>query len=148
MNGKLIRPARLADLAQVVAIERGWKTSPGWTSEQFEKELENPSTEFLVADLGGRVVGYAIFRKVPPEAQILNVAVSPDFFMRGFGRALIEAVLILSRGYGLSKVTLEVSAWNGRALSVYRRAGFRVVGRRPKFYNDGSDALLMDRALL
>ena len=44
-------------------------------------------------------------------------------------------------------MTLEVSAENAAALGLYRSAGFAAVGRRKKFYADGSDAVLMDAIL-
>jgi ribosomal protein S18 acetylase RimI-like enzyme len=44
-------------------------------------------------------------------------------------------------------MTLEVSAANAPAQALYLSEGFAVVGRRPKFYNDGSDAVLMDADL-
>lgn len=40
---------------------------------------------------------------------------------------------------------LEVKAHNERAIALYRRHGFEEVGRRPKFYACGADAVLMAR---
>lgn len=41
--------------------------------------------------------------------------------------------------------TLEVRAGNAAAVALYRRLGFEEVGRRRRYYADGSDALLMTR---
>jgi hypothetical protein len=41
--------------------------------------------------------------------------------------------------------TLELKAHNQKALRLYERHGFAEVGRRPKFYACGADALLMAR---
>jgi ribosomal-protein-alanine N-acetyltransferase len=42
---------------------------------------------------------------------------------------------------------LEVSATNDAARRLYDGAGFVEVGRRPRYYADGTDAVLMQRAL-
>jgi len=142
-----IRPARSADLAEILAIEAGWPTTPHWTRRQFEAELGSERSLFVVCERGGRVCGYAAAWKVPPECQILTIAVKPDQARRGIGRALLSHVIDACRAWGLEKATLEVSERNTPALRLYESAGFKIVGRRPKFYNDGSDAILMDRVL-
>jgi ribosomal-protein-alanine N-acetyltransferase len=95
----------------------------------------------------GIVRGYFILRRVPPEAQMVDLAVRPADQGRGLGQALLEHATATARDWGCAKVTLEVSASNEPAQRLYRAAGFEVVGRRPKFYNDGSDAILMDLPL-
>ena len=96
---------------------------------------------FLVAD-DGSVRGYAVARLLDGEAQLLDLAAAEDG--QGIGRALWAALASAARARGAAKLTLEVSAANSRALLFYKRAGALVVGRRAKFYNDGSDAILMD----
>ena len=45
-------------------------------------------------------------------------------------------------------MTLEVRGGNGAAMELYRKLGFREVGRRPGYYaGGGEDAVLMDLAL-
>jgi ribosomal-protein-alanine N-acetyltransferase len=142
-----IRPARSADLGQILAIEVRRFTPPGWKRSHFEAALANPRTLFVVAEEEGRVAGYACCWQVPPDLQIHSVVVAPEAARRGIGKALLGHVLAAARAEGLEKAALEVSDKNGPALGLYRSAGFEVVGRRPKFYNDGSDAVLMDLSL-
>jgi ribosomal-protein-alanine acetyltransferase len=141
------RAAQRDDLEAVLAIEKSWPTTAGWTRAQFESELENPRSRFVVAEEEGRLAGYAVFWSVPPEAQILDIAVAPDSARRGLGRFLLDVILAHARRLGLKKATLEVRAGNEAALALYRAAGFSVVGRRPRFYPDGEDAVLMDLGL-
>ena len=68
------------------------------------------------------------------------------------GRGLASALLDLARaeadrlrGRGLS---LEVRPSNRRAYLLYRRLGYQVIGRRPRYYADGEDALVMFLALV
>lgn len=139
------RFAEPADLDAVVAIEKAWPTSAGWTRAQFETELRNPRARFVVAEEEGVLAAYAVLWAVPPEAHILDVAVEPARARKGLGRFVLEAVLAQARRLDLKKATLEVRGDNSPALALYRAAGFRVVGTRPKFYNGLVDAVLMDR---
>lgn len=142
-----MRPASSADLSALVEIEAAWTTTPGWTREHFEEELASPRSYLAVHEEEGRVAGYAGYQRIPPEAQVTTVAVRPDLAGRGLGRRLVGHLVESARREGLTRMTLEVSEKNEPALKLYKTAGFKVVGRRAKFYNDASDALLMDLIL-
>ncbi|MCX5795468.1 MAG: ribosomal protein S18-alanine N-acetyltransferase [Elusimicrobia bacterium] len=140
------RPAQPADLDAVCAIAQSTPFSARWSRAQYEEELGSGRGLFaVVADAEAR--GYLVLRKVPPEAQLVDIAVRPQDQGRGLGRALLACAAQTARAWGCARITLEVSAANETALRLYRRAGFQVVGRRPKFYNDRSDAILMDLIL-
>ncbi len=53
----------------------------------------------------------------------------------------------VARAAGCVLVGLEVSSENSAALRLYEGLGYRIVGRRPNYYNDGSGALLMSLRL-
>lgn len=137
-----IRPARKADLAASARV-----SAAAWTRGQLEEKLADPRAIFLVADDGGTALGHALALVVLDEAQLVDVSVDPSSRRRGVGSALLAALLAAAARSGCARAALEVSARNAAALAFYRRAGFVVVGRRPKFYNDGADAVLMEREL-
>jgi ribosomal protein S18 acetylase RimI-like enzyme len=136
----LVRPARGFDVEEIAAIARR-PFAARWTREAYAAEAERTDSLFLVAD-DGKVLGYAVARVFDGEVQLLDLAAAEDG--TGTGRALWDAVAAAARTRGAAKLTLEVSAANARAITFYKRAGAVVVGRRAKFYNDGSDAILMD----
>ena len=140
-----VRPARRADVAAVAAVARARTESAGWPPAALEEEIERDGSLFFVSEGAAGVLGYLIARIAPDEAHIVDIAARED--RRGAGRALLDALFETARSLRLTRVTLEVGARNVRAQNFYTAAGFRVVGRRPKFYNDGSDAVLMDRNL-
>ena len=145
-----VRPAQAADLDAVVEIEAAWPTSPHWSRRQFEAELAERGAKrsiFLVAESDLVVAGHAVAWLVEEEAQILTLAVHRALARAGVGRLLLRALLDAARAAGCRKATLEVSEANVAARSLYEASGFAVVGRRPGFYEDGSDALLMDKPL-
>jgi len=141
----VIRPAGPKDLDAVAAICSACRGLPRWTREHFEAELANDRAYFCVCAEGGEVLGYAGLWILPPEAQITTIAVRPDRVRAGLGRTLLDHLHATAAGKGCSTASLEVSALNEAALALYGKAGYRIVGRRPNYYNDGSDALLMVR---
>ena len=72
------------------------------------------------------------------------IAVDPERARRGVGKFLLEKNFEKLIGLAFETVTLEVSAANKAALALYFSLGFVEVGRRAKYYPDGTDAVLMD----
>lgn len=118
-----------------------------WSAELFWSELAQPGRTWLAAvDGSGRVVGYAGLARNPDEAYVQNIAVVAEAQGRGTGAALLDALLAEAAADGLTAVGLEVRADNEPAQRLYRRRGFRVVGRRRGYYQpSGADALVMVR---
>lgn len=140
----LIRRMAAADLPAVEEIDRISFSSP-WNPGAYWYELhENERARCWVAVAGGRVAAALVGWLVLDEYQIGTIAVHPDFRRRGIGRRLMAAAIEEARGAGAVQVTLEVRAGNRSAQSLYEGFGFKIVGRRPRFYSDGEDALLMN----
>jgi ribosomal protein S18 acetylase RimI-like enzyme len=141
MKSPAVRPATPADAEAVAALaRRGF--AAGWSRDAYAEECARAGSLFFVVADDGAVRGYALARLDGEEAALLDLAAAEDG--RGTGRALWAALTAAARSRGARRLTLEVSERNARAREFYARAGARVVGRRPKFYNDGADALLMD----
>lgn len=139
-----IREAQPADLLAVAAIEKRLPTAAGWTLGQFQSALNSDRYEFAVLEEDGKIMGHALVLKVHPEGQLVDICVAPEASGKGFGRKLLDHLIGFFRSAGYSRLTLELRTGNEPALKLYGRAGFQVVGRRKKFYNDGADAILMD----
>jgi [ribosomal protein S18]-alanine N-acetyltransferase len=87
-------------------------------------------------------------------APLLDTSVSSRFWTRlkswtslrgqGVGRLLLGSALAAARASGAELVALEVRVTNADAIALYLAAGFREVGRRKKYYDNGEDAILMD----
>jgi ribosomal protein S18 acetylase RimI-like enzyme len=61
-------------------------------------------------------------------------------------RALLDAVLCEETARGAGSALLEVRVSNLVARAFYASTGFVAVGRRPRYYANGEDALLMTRS--
>ncbi len=139
-----IRPMEDADIPAVQALDRLAFTVP-WPPSAYAHELHHsPHSRLWVAEADGKVAGFAVLWLILDEAHIATLAVHPAFRRRGIGRKLLETMLTAAQANGARLATLEVRAGNFAAQALYRRHGFRVVGRRPKYYTDnGEDALIM-----
>lgn len=130
-----------ASFAAAMAEIHATAFAPGarWSVASFATELALPGVFGLIDRTGGLLLG----RIVAEDAEILTLAVAPEFRRRGRGRALLAAALAHARREGARRVTLEVSVGNEAARALYRDAGFREVGKRAAYYPDGSDALVL-----
>lgn len=140
----LIRPARQADLEAIWGIEQECYAY-GWSRAQLAQEIGHAVGTFELCCVGPRIAGYICYWLIAGELQILNVATASAFRRRGVAARLLEQALSSCAARGLDSAWLEVRAGNAAAIALYRRFGFVVAGRRPAYYPDGEDALLMGR---
>ena len=82
----------------------------------------------------GRLRGFALSRLAADEAEILTVAVDPALRGHGVGRDLMREHLARATLSGARAIFLEVDPDNDAAVALYRRFGFRDVGRREGYY--------------
>ena len=113
-----------------------------WNEEMLVSELLDKLACFYIVSSDSVDVGYYSFLHVFDEAHIMNVAVLPEFQGRGFGREEMKDLLKKTYDLGAKNVTLEVRESNFKAVSLYESMGFVCVGKRPKYYMDGEDALI------
>lgn len=85
----------------------------------------------LVAVAEGRVVGHAALLEIESgRVGEFLIFVHQDDQNRGIGTALTRAAIELAKAFGYSRLWLTVEALNPRAIHVYERSGFRLVGPR------------------
>jgi ribosomal-protein-alanine N-acetyltransferase len=145
-----IRPADAADADACAAVHRTGFDRP-WDRHEFERLLAGSGVLAHVALSRQLVVGFCLCRLVADEAEILSIAVDPGRRRAGVGHLLLARQLSELPYSGVRRLFLEVDEGNAAALSLYRRHGFREVGRRQSYYRkaDGSHAtaLVMRRDL-
>jgi [ribosomal protein S18]-alanine N-acetyltransferase len=126
-----------------LAIEQEASPHP-WTRGIFIDELSHGDTRtYRIALCDGAVVGFAGVLNQVGEAHITNIAVTPECRRRGIAARLLLSVLRLAIERGALAATLEVRVANVAAQKMYHRFGFVPAGVRPKYYQDGEDALIM-----
>jgi ribosomal-protein-alanine N-acetyltransferase len=114
----------------------------GWSEDEVERLLLDQRVIAHRAMHGRELAGFILSRMAADEAEILSVAVAARRRGRGVARALLDLHLRRLAGLGVRAVFLEVEESNEPARRLYRRAGFREVGRRPGYYPEGGGSAL------
>jgi ribosomal-protein-alanine N-acetyltransferase len=138
--------------AAAIALLHGASFRQGWSENDLEAMLLDRNVVAHRAMMGRMVAGFILSRLIGDEAEILSVAVAAARRSRGLARALLNLHLRRLAGLGARTVFLEVDEDNSPARRLYQRAGFREVGRRPGYYQQGRDkaatALVLRRDLV
>jgi ribosomal-protein-alanine N-acetyltransferase len=117
-----------------------------WTAAEFGDLLAQRTT--LLVTLPG---GFALGRVAGPEAELLTLAVDPEARRRGLGAALIAGFEAAAAARGAEQCLLEVAVTNAAARGLYRRLGYALAGRRPRYYVRAAappvDALVLRKRL-
>jgi [ribosomal protein S18]-alanine N-acetyltransferase len=138
----LIRTMLHEDVPAVCAVDDLCFSSP-WSEAAFAGEITTTVGYYRVAELDGEVVGYLGSQVVLDEAHVTTLGVHPDVRRRGTGERLLVDFLQYALRSGCRRLTLEVRESNPEAQALYRKYGFTPVSRRPRYYPDGEDAIVM-----
>ncbi|HEX3943003.1 MAG TPA: ribosomal protein S18-alanine N-acetyltransferase [Rhizomicrobium sp.] len=121
--------------------------SDAWSENAFRQLMEVPNTLALFACTGsGEVIGFILVRSAADECEILSLAVDAEHRRQTVGSKLVEAAARDVHGRGARAMFLEVDVNNAAATHLYRKLGFKEVGRRTGYYricDSLSDALVL-----
>lgn len=152
-----IRPATVADLDDIVKLEKKSFGDQAWRREILRRYLQsgedNPArvpifVAFAKAANGeSEFAGYTIgCRGGKDNGMVLDLVVSPEFKGRHLGRALLEQVSESLQDAGASRLTLEVESTNKPAIRLYESVGFVKDRLLPDCYGEKRDAYWMIKA--
>jgi ribosomal-protein-alanine N-acetyltransferase len=136
---------RIEDLPAVTGIDKISFSLP-WPESSYRFEVaDNEAARCFVAEAeDGRIAAMIVSWIIVDEAHIATFATHPDFRRQGIGSKLLSEALDDARQAGARRAFLEVRASNETAQEMYKRFGFEVAGRRPRYYRDNAeDAILM-----
>jgi ribosomal-protein-alanine N-acetyltransferase len=145
-----IRTASPADAGVLAALEAACFGEP-WTQAALSSALCDEKYLILVGEIEAGAekiaVGYIAGWSVGDEAELARVAVIAARRGAGLGELLLRAFIEQTRSRRVREIFLEVRVGNQIAKRLYERCGFETVGRRPQYYADGEDALVMRLAI-
>ena len=172
MSAFAVRQAGPGDEEALAALDALCFGEGAWSLDSFWKEMnDNPFAVYILAETVSdaelaemaeipeaelpeeeaadipdpELMGYAGLWLIAGEGHITNVAVHPDHRRGGVAKVLLPLMLELCKEQDVTDITLEVRPSNEAALALYRGFGFKEEGRRPKYYEDGEDALILWR---
>lgn len=138
-------PMTHAALPQVASVEQSAYKYP-WTHGNFSDSLKaGYQAQMLTggdAAAAAELLGYFVAMKGVDEVHLLNITVAPPHQLQGWGRLMLDALALWSRGQGAQWLWLEVRVSNSHAKALYLRYGFREVGLRKGYYPEGGTSLL------
>ncbi|MFW0784392.1 ribosomal protein S18-alanine N-acetyltransferase [Gordonia sp. CPCC 206044] len=151
-GGLIIDDLDYSDIPRCAALEKEmFEGDSPWPATAFRAELNAPYNRYFAAreHPGGEVVGYAGVSTLGTpgsfECEIHTIAVAPSHRGRGYGRALLAALLEVADGCA-APMFLEVRTDNDTAIELYARNGFVRSGIRRNYYQpSGADAYTMIR---
>jgi ribosomal-protein-alanine N-acetyltransferase len=118
-----------------------------WSTSQFKEEFAGiPTTRYMsVAEDGNTIVGYCgVFVPAPGvEADILTVAVLPEYRRQGIAREFMRQIEAWSQERKASAMMLEVELSNESAIKLYESLGYMKISVRMDYYGPGKDAHVM-----
>lgn len=134
-------------IPQIAAIEKICFPDP-WSEDSFTAELEYGYSCWLVAVCGKTVAGYIGSHQMFEDADIMNIAVLPEYRRRNIGQRLLDAMFSLLAERGAETVALEVRPSNLPARALYEKNGFEQAGLRKNYYfHPTEDALILKKKL-
>ncbi|HXA26492.1 MAG TPA: GNAT family N-acetyltransferase [Acetobacteraceae bacterium] len=135
-------PAHAAVLAAIHAA--AFAPAEAWGTDAISLQLALPGVFGFLDERGGMLLA----RVAAQDAEVLTLAVEPGARRHGIASTLLRAALAEARARGATALFLEVATANVAALALYGQAGLSEVGRRRRYYPDGSDAIVLRMKLL
>ena len=155
-EGIAYKPLDVRHVAEVAALEAAVMGTDAWNEALVADELGRADRVWWAAyaadpkmplSAEAPLVGYAGGWVVDGDLQILKVGVDPAWRRHGIARVLLARVADDARNLGARTSSLEVRAGNAGAQALYAALGYEALGRRPRYYSDGEDALIMQGPL-
>ena len=141
-----IEPASWRDLNSLRHLEKVCFPQDAWPLLDLIGVLTLPNIVRLKAVAGEEMAGFIAgdIRSYEKMSWIATVGVLPEFRGQGIGRALLQAC---EERLTTPRVRLNVRVSNEGAIRLYRNLGYESAGLWSKYYDDGEDALVMEKVL-
>jgi len=146
-KGYLSRPPRTEDVPPVAALEAEVFPDP-WPTHLYLQEVGQPLRfQRVVFTEDGFLAAYLFACWQVDELHVLKVATHPLHEGRGLATSLMDEARLEAQRTGARGLVLEVRPSNRRAIRLYRHLGYNIITRRPHYYANGEDALVMSLEL-
>jgi ribosomal protein S18 acetylase RimI-like enzyme/quercetin dioxygenase-like cupin family protein len=145
-----LRPATADDLPRVRAlVDAAYRPYVARMGRPPQPMLDDYAARLAAGELSvlerdGALVGLLVLVERPDGMLLHNVAVDPAVRGQGFGRRLLIAAEAAARARGYARMTLYTHATMTENRALYRRAGWREIGR---FTEDGFDRVFFEKHL-
>lgn len=141
-----IQPASIRDLGSLRRLEHACFEKDAWPLLDLMAVLTWPDVIRLKAVDNGEMIGFVAGDSRPSQgvAWIATIGVDPAYRRRGIGLKLLRTC---EERVKFPRIKLTVRISNDSAISLYKKAGYRIVDIWKKYYSDGEDGLVMEKIL-
>jgi ribosomal-protein-alanine N-acetyltransferase len=147
-----LRGFEAKDLSELLRLDaRCFPPQISYSRAELQYFVRHPRSTTMVADTEGQIAGFCVVdwkleagRKV---GHFITIDVAPELRRSGLGRQLMQAGERELAAMDCIAITLEVATNNIGALAFYEQLEYRHTGRIPGYYADGTDALVLRKAL-
>ncbi len=143
------RAAKNSDIPALVALENSSFDSDQLSERNFKYFIDLSHGEILVQEVEGEVYGYGVilFHKGTALARLYSLAVSKKSRGKGLGKKLLHKLEQLAKDKGCTYLRLEVKASNAKAISLYKKSGYRKFALKKDYYQDHEDAECFEKLI-
>ena len=143
-----LRSGAIGDIEALLALEAEVFKTDRCSRRSFRRFLASDLAAPIVAE-NGALAGYALvlFRRKSAIGRLYSIAVAPAHSGQGIGVRLLLAAEQAAIARGCVSMRLEVDERNKVAIARYEKAGYRLFGRVPDYYDDGGNALRYGKPL-
>lgn len=121
-------------LAEEIALIHGESFDKKWAGEEITSLFNNDNTYIITAVDAGKTIGFIIFRYLLGEAEIITVAVRPEYRKRSIASTILRGSISFLKANGGGRIHLEVAANDEAALNLYLKNGFTKTSIRKDYY--------------
>ena len=142
----VLRDASPDDAPAVADLEQRLFGDEAWPPTVVEGALAGRTA--VLAEVDGELAGYAVLGVAGDVADLERIAVAVSHRRTGLATALLDAIRARALADGAQRLLLEVSEANAGARAFYTAQGSVELGRRSRYYRDGSDAVVLQLPLV
>ena len=144
MKYELFRPELLNDVILFLDDNITERYSPKIFSKIHNLWPEGFILGFVNDELKALICGAIV--PSSEKLRILLVIVSPEYRLQGYGKQLMSMLSKVAKNKGCNRISLEVRN-ESRAILFYKKLHFSNVDYIPCYYQDGTDAIVMEKGL-
>jgi len=127
-------------LTEIETVDQdGEETSEDYLLASLEWPNYRPDTDVWIAELDGKLVGYALVLEQPSQKSTLYVVVHPSQRRNGIGSQLLELVLNRAQEVGSKNIMIYANEKNEASISFLKHHGFSIVGSSGAMKTDRSE---------
>ena len=118
-----------------------------WTKKQWQCEFNKIGVKAFGILSRNEIIGICVVQIIIDEAQLNYFSIKQEFRRKGYGTHLMTYLIKECEKLNIKRLLLEVSETNLIAEVFYSRFNFLTVGKRNKYYKDGSNAVLKEKKI-